>query len=292
MCDKLTASTPCPNCAAGVKSPPGGSTTCSSTISWLYDCSKLTGSELKACHKCNKQLIWDHLINITTLVIPFGATYGEWLGGVTDPDLNALIKAFTGSIIANIVFSAHQKRSRTLDHAIIWSIGTGGWVLAAQIIQDYVFHGSPNRVIAAAVAGLANYYRTAGTIPVSDKPSSQEVGGVLIFSTLMAGFAGNWSMMGDNLLSRFMSTTFAGFFAFFGAMGQEYQDCLITNRIFPKEAFMAALQLGIGSSLAGIITDSAFGKPVVSGLMAGGVGIKIAKTIFDSTNFKVCGVVK
>ena len=296
--DKLTAGTPCYNCKKGNTSP-GGSTTCSTgAFTWMYNCSSLTGTELKQCHKCNRQLIFDHILDLTTLIIPFGATYGEWLGGVTDPDLNALIKAFTGTFLVDMVLNVTSHKQQALNHALIDSLAVGGWVLAAQIIQDYVFHGSPNRVIAAGVAGLANYYRTVGHLPIT--VDNQEVGGALIFATLMSGFAGNWSMMGDNLLSRFMSTTFAGFFAFFGSMSGDYASCIINagvpnkknpdrTPIFPKEAFMAALQLGIGSSMMGIIVDSALGKPVISGLAAGATGLYIAKTIFDNDTFKVCG---
>ncbi len=292
MCDKLTDTATYVNCSSSIKTGPGGATKCGTTFKWMWDCSTASSDGKKKCEAYNRHLSMAHLLDLMALVIPFGATYGEWLGGVTDPDLNTLIKAFTGSMVINLVINVTEKRSKAIDHALLWSLGTGGWVLAVQIIQDYVFHGSPNRLIAAFFAGLANYYRTVGTIPLKHPPKAQEVGGFLIFATLMGGFAGNWSMMGDNLLSRFMSTTFAGFFTFFGTMGQEYQDCLISNKIFPKEAFMGALQLGMGSSLVGIIVDSAFGKPVLSGLAAGASGIYIAKSIFDNNTFKVCGKVK
>jgi len=292
MCDKLSTPPPvtCANCVKGAKTPWGVNATCGSTLSWMFDCSGLTGDIEKQCKSCNKHLVWTHLLDLATLIIPFGSTYGEWLGGVTDPDLNATIKAFTGSLVINIAMATTQKRSHALEHALMWSMSTSGWVLMAQIIQDYVFHGSPNRLIAALIAGLANYYRVAAKVPFTI--DSEESGGFLIFATLMAGFAGNWSMMGDNIMSRFMSTTFAGFFSFFGAIGAEYGNCLITNKLFPKACMMAALQLGVGSSLAGVIADSAFGKPVISGLVAGGVGLAIAKALFsNSTTFGLCGKV-
>src|SRR3954471_20619977 len=105
MCDKLTTPPTCVNCAKGTTSP-GGSTTCSTTLKWMYDCSSLTGKDKGQCHACNRKLVFDHVLDIMALVIPASATYGEWLGGVTDPDLNALIKAFTGTLVIDVVLNA------------------------------------------------------------------------------------------------------------------------------------------------------------------------------------------
>lgn len=271
---------------------------CQTTFKWLWNCDNIgtKGNEpasKAACEHCNRELVWAHILDLLTLVIPFGATYGEWLGGVSDPDLNALIKAFTGSFLVDAVLNLNYNSTHknikgfvprdVLMYALLDSLSVGGWVLTAQIVQDYVFHGAPNRVIAAGIAGLANYYHTVGKPPMT--VDSQQIGGLVIFASAMASFAGNWSMMGDNLLSRFMSCTTAGFFSFFSAInGTKYINCLMTNKFFPKEAFKGALQLGIASSLAGTLAESAIGKPVVSGLAAGFAGLYAAHLIFNNTS--------
>lgn len=299
MCDRtVPAKFQCGDCSANK------SANCQSTFGWLWNCDNIgtIGNEpasKKACEHCNRELVLAHILDLLALVIPFGATYGEWLGGVSDPDLNALIKAFTGTFLIDAVLNIYNNDLHKTDpkytkhdvmkYALLDSLSVGGWVLMSQIVQDYVFHGAPNRVIAAGIAGLANYYHTVGKPPVT--MDSQQIGGLVVFASAMASFAGNWSMMGDNLLSRFMSCTTAGFFSFFSAInGTAYINCIMTNKLFPKEAVLSALQLGIASSLAGTLAESAIGKPVVSGLAAGFTALYTANSIFNNkSTFGKCG---
>jgi hypothetical protein len=235
-----------------------------------------------------------HLIDICTFIFPFGAAYGDWLGGVTNPDLNLTLKAFTGSFVIDLVFQSlyfkqnppKSGKKPILEWALMDSLSTSGWVLMAQIVQDFIFHGAPNRFIGSLVAGLANYYRTAGKLPF--KISSQQSGGLVIFANAMAAFAGNWTMMGDNVMSRFISCTFAGFLSFFSAIEKGNGEACIINNKLMKEAFMKALQLGLETSLVGTLVQSAIGKPIVSGLAAGVASLYAAYYIFNGTTFKDC----
>lgn len=268
---------------------------CQTSITWLYDCSGLTKSTnptLSQCHSCNRKLILSKIVDLLTFVIPFGASYGDWLGGVTNPDLNLTIKAFTGSFLIDILYQIKYSKlagSSDVDSfqwAILNALSTSGWVLMAQIVQDYVFHGAPNRFIGSATAGLANYFRTAGNLPSGI--SHQQGAGLVVFSTAMASFAGNWSMMGDNLLSRFMSCALASFLSFYSAIEKgHWEKCIIDNKL-QKTAASSAVQLGVGTSLVGTLIQSAIGKPVVSGLGAGAAGLYIASNLFDGSKFSTC----
>lgn len=268
---------------------------CQQSLTWLYDCSGLTSSTTPTktqCHDCNFKIVIVKLTDLLTLIIPFGAAYGDWLGGVTNPDLNLTIKAFTGSFLIDLIYQSEYakegsaKKSDAFSWALLNALSTSGWVLMAQVVQDFVFHGAPNRVIGSLVAGLANYYRTAGKLPF--KISGQQSGGLVIFASSLASFAGNWSMMGDNVMSRFVSCVFAGFLSFFSAIEKgSWEACIIDNKLM-KKAFLGALQLGFASSLMGTLAQSAIGKPIISGLASGCISLFAAKEIFTGTNFKLC----
>lgn len=277
--------------------------TCQSTFKWLIDCSKLTSSStnptLKQCHACNWQNIRNKLLDLLTFVIPFGAAYGDWLGGVTDPDLNLTMKAMTGTFLVDLVLEEivgekvdsgthKQDDPGPITRAILDTLGVGGWVLMAQVVQDFVFHGAPNRVIGALVAGLANYFRTVGSLPSGFQLNPEQIGGTVIFLTSMASFAGNWSMMGDNVMSRFASCAFASFLSFFSAIDGRAEKCIYTYSLWPKKVLLDAIQLGFVSGLMGTFTQSAIGKPVVSGLVAGFTALWVAHNIFNGDNFKNC----
>ncbi len=268
---------------------------CQTTFPWLYDCTGLTSSSnptLKTCHDCNRSIALDKLLGLLTFVLPFGASYGDWLGGVSDPDLNLTIKAMTGTFLIDLIVRAKEKRDGkksslgVAEGAIIGTLGVGGWVLMSQVVQDFIFHGSPNRFIGSVIAGLANYLKMSG---VGIKGvSSQQTGGSVIFLTALASFAGNWSMMGDNLLSRFVSVWFASFLSFFSAIPGSDLKCIATNDLWPKELIMDAMKLGAGTGLVGTIVESAIGKPVVSGIAAGFSSLYIANSIFSGSEFAKC----
>lgn len=263
---------------------------CSTTFKWMYDCSKIpsnSGITKADCEQANRGLVLSHVLDLCSLLFPFGAAYGDWLGGVSDPDLNLTIKAMTGSFVIDLILQMQNSKAQDkMPHAILSTLAVGGWVLMSQIVQDFVFHGAPNRFIGSAVAGLANYYRTVGKLPFKITPT--QTGGLVIFSTAMSSFAGNWSMMGDNLLSRFMSTTFAVFLSYFSAINGTSLQCVFYHSLYPKVVLQQGLQLGVGTALAGTVVQSAIGKPVVSGLAAGFAGLKIAEALFNGDDWKKC----
>jgi len=83
-----------------------------------------------------------------------------------------------------------------------------------------------------------------------------------------------------------MSCAFASFLSFYSAIEKgHWEECIVYNKL-GKAAITSAIQLGVGTSLAGTLLQSAIGKPVVSGLGAGVAGLYIASNLFDGKDSK------
>lgn len=264
----------------------------------LWDCSQIKLSHAKdkpttkqECECCNKQLIWDALMRAALIAFPFGTTYGNWLTGVDDPFLSYTLKAFVGSFAVLLVFfMTVRKDSSPFKRATFQAAINASLVLGTQVVTDFFFHNLPTRFFAAFAAGLGCWWRQRDIKPVIP----EIVPSFWIFLVSMAAFAGNWSLMGKNVASRFISSLAASSAGFLSSISECMILCL-ENDFDPKSPpnkdsnpFMASLTVGFVSALASVFADGAFEKPTLSGFLGGAAALYMANEQYKKPTWANC----